>query len=101
MQATRGIGIEYSKLNTCLITYSHIKWFVLFRLQANSPFCVLDITFDKFLKKSILSTTSRLAQLVEHETLNLRVVGSSPTLGDHLFKKFSHPVKRKPNTCGI
>ena len=28
---------------------------------------------------------SRLAQLVEHETLNLRVVGSSPTLGDHYF----------------
>ena len=26
-----------------------------------------------------------LAQSVEHETLNLRVVGSSPTLGDHLF----------------
>ena len=26
--------------------------------------------------------TARLAQLVEHETLNLMVVGSSPTLGD-------------------
>ena len=26
-------------------------------------------------------TTARLAQSVEHETLNLRVVGSSPTLG--------------------
>ena len=26
--------------------------------------------------------TARLAQSVEHETLNLRVVGSSPTLGD-------------------
>ena len=25
---------------------------------------------------------ARLAQSVEHETLNLRVVGSSPTLGD-------------------
>ena len=29
--------------------------------------------------------TLRLAQSVEHETLNLRVVGSSPTLGDLLF----------------
>ena len=34
--------------------------------------------------------TARLAQSVEHETLNLRVVGSSPTLGDlftikHIF----------------
>ena len=29
--------------------------------------------------------TARLAQSVEHETLNLRVVGSSPTLGDQIF----------------
>ena len=28
---------------------------------------------------------ARLAQSVEHETLNLRVVGSSPTLGDQSF----------------
>ena len=28
---------------------------------------------------------SRLAQSVEHQTLNLRVVGSSPTLGDIYF----------------
>ena len=28
--------------------------------------------------------SSRLAQSVEHQTLNLRVVGSSPTLGDFL-----------------
>ena len=28
---------------------------------------------------------ARLAQSVEHETLNLRVVGSSPTLGDKIF----------------
>ena len=27
--------------------------------------------------------SARLAQSVEHETLNLRVVGSSPTLGDN------------------
>ena len=32
--------------------------------------------------------TARLAQSVEHETLNLRVVGSSPTLGDHFFFSF-------------
>ena len=30
---------------------------------------------------------ARLAQSVEHETLNLRVVGSSPTLGEHFFSK--------------
>ena len=28
---------------------------------------------------------ARLAQSVEHETLNLGVVGSSPTLGDLVF----------------
>ena len=28
---------------------------------------------------------ARLAQSVEHETLNLRVVGSSPTLGGFIF----------------
>ncbi len=32
---------------------------------------------------------ARLAQSVEHETLNLRVVGSSPTLGDDLTFFFS------------
>ena len=31
---------------------------------------------------------ARLAQSVEHETLNLRVVGSSPTLGEKLFSSF-------------
>ena len=31
--------------------------------------------------------TARLAQSVEHETLNLRVVGSSPTLGGYGFAK--------------
>ena len=29
-----------------------------------------------------MGTVARLAQSVEHETLNLRVVGSSPRLGD-------------------
>ena len=29
--------------------------------------------------------SARLAQSVEHETLNLRVVGSSPTLGENFF----------------
>ena len=34
--------------------------------------------------------TARLAQSVEHETLNLRVVGSSPTLGDLFFLLSMH-----------
>ena len=36
-----------------------------------------------------MSTTARLAQSVEHETLNLRVVGSSPTLGATTFTKLT------------
>ena len=32
-------------------------------------------------ESSLCAHTARLAQSVEHETLNLRVVGSSPTLG--------------------
>ena len=32
-----------------------------------------------------VKTVARLAQSVEHETLNLRVVGSSPTLGEHFI----------------
>ena len=34
---------------------------------------------------SNLMYSARLAQSVEHETLNLRVVGSSPTLGVIVF----------------
>ena len=37
------------------------------------------------LLSAVLTNSARLAQSVEHETLNLRVVGSSPTLGVHLF----------------
>ena len=47
----------------------------------------------------LLPPTARLAQSVEHETLNLRVVGSSPTLGAHLlshrYKSLKTPRKRK------
>ena len=35
-------------------------------------------------------TIARLAQSVEHETLNLRVVGSSPTLGVQLFALYGN-----------
>jgi hypothetical protein len=31
---------------------------------------------------NFVKSIARLAQSVEHETLNLRVVGSSPTLGE-------------------
>ena len=35
-----------------------------------------------------LLSIARLAQSVEHETLNLRVVGSSPTQGEFFFSNF-------------
>ena len=38
-----------------------------------------------FILITTLCYQARLAQSVEHETLNLRVVGSSPTLGDQLL----------------
>lgn len=38
------------------------------------------------------SKKARLAQSVEHETLNLRVVGSSPTLGVVGFEAVSKPT---------
>ena len=38
------------------------------------------------------TSQARLAQSVEHETLNLRVVGSSPTLGATLFVSYLLPV---------
>ena len=36
---------------------------------------------------------ARLAQSVEHQTLNLRVVGSSPTLGEFLY--VTKPLRRR------
>ena len=47
----------------------------------------------------MLPQVARLAQSVEHETLNLRVVGSSPTLGETFFltfvKKYFPELKNK------
>ena len=40
------------------------------------------INNNRLTLRNIISTSARLAQSVEHETLNLRVVGSSPTLGE-------------------
>ena len=40
---------------------------------------------------------ARLAQSVEHETLNLRVVGSSPTLGALLFKIIIDKMTSEPH----
>ena len=55
-------------------------------LFTNSMYCVFSYYIETLQKKQ----SARLAQSVEHETLNLRVVGSSPTLGD-IFLDFSLP----------
>ena len=49
------------------------------------PLCV-----DKQIFGCCYLSVARLAQSVEHETLNLRVVGSSPTLGASFA--YCHPA---------
>jgi hypothetical protein len=44
--------------------------------------------------------TARLSQSVEHETLNLRVVGSSPTLGAKICVTKKWPVTA-PGSQGV
>ena len=64
-----------------LTTQKHAKYESVFLTQ-DSITC----------RSSLLTCTiigARLAQSVEHETLNLRVVGSSPTLGGEMFFSFS------------
>ena len=63
-------------------------------------FSQLCTTLDGLLHASLLvessfcAHTARLAQSVEHETLNLRVVGSSPTLGAFFCR-----VEHQPRTA--
>ena len=45
------------------------------------------------------SASARLAQSVEHQTLNLRVVGSSPTLGE-AFSDTHLSTGAKRRACG-
>ena len=42
---------------------------------------------------ALMGTVARLAQSVEHATLNLRVVGSSPTLGDFMSGRINVSVQ--------
>ena len=75
----RMIAEYYRNLNALFFSVTHdtsidflVKNFVNYR-------CLV-----RFIRVTIalMGTVARLAQSVEHETLNLRVVGSSPTLGD-------------------
>ena len=51
-------------------------------------------------KTVALTSAARLAQSVEHETLNLRVVGSSPTLGAQSFSSLPENVVLKCSELG-
>ena len=51
----------------------------------NSYFQIVYLAKVATLVKRSTTQRARLAQSVEHETLNLRVVGSSPTLGAIIF----------------
>ena len=75
------------------------NWFLVSRLNHSATTAILQILtntwcqeknchpyFSRDLEKVI--TVARLAQSVEHETLNLRVVGSSPTLGETFWHTF-------------
>ena len=50
----------------------------------------------KSLQRVPTVSTARLAQSVEHETLNLRVVGSSPTLGASFYLLKHKSVVKSP-----
>ena len=114
----------FSKLNTwyfklllnqliCHLCLHEILWFVDYYCPTLSNISLIYFSESKqqqrimfslkkcFRNKFTMSTTSRLAQLVEHETLNLRVVGSSPTLGDQTFSEIFSSCKMKVNTSHI
>ena len=55
---------------------------------------ILILASNVYIWQESCSSSARLAQSVEHETLNLRVVGSSPTLGDILLSA-SKKTQRK------
>ena len=59
------------------------------------------ISIVKSLHRVPMVSTARLAQSVEHETLNLRVVGSSPTLGDLVLQGSFLGLRFKQKTFSV
>ena len=70
--------------------YCHILIVLFFSVTQNTSIDFLVKNFVNYrclvrfirVPIALMGTVARLAQSVEHETLNLRVLGSSPTLGD-------------------
>lgn len=71
------------------------------RMCSREAMCVqsAEITKSSHLPYKGLMILARLAQSVEHETLNLRVVGSSPTLGACSFGKRGVHIPTSSNNC--
>ena len=70
---------------TKILTVRNIGIHLPFRMV----WVVLNCFITSYFKQSpfnLWSTSARLAQSVEHQTLNLRVVGSSPTLGEAFMR---------------
>ena len=78
------LGLE-GDLESCVYFIATGKLKV-FRHTGDDP---KDETKVGLLRCGLADRAAWLAQSVEHETLNLRVVGSSPTLGDHFVFSFS------------
>ena len=74
--------------NRALVTEMFIDWdtfylliFIQYSSKHNKKNVNMDLSFG-LEEPGKMNHQARLAQSVEHETLNLGVVGSSPTLGD-------------------
>ena len=70
---------------TKILTVRSIGIHLPFRMVWVVLFCFITSYF-KQRPFNLWSTSARLAQSVEHQTLNLRVVGSSPTLGEAFMR---------------
>ena len=78
-----------------LLTSFAIRRPVLVRMIKQPLFQIYDMnvyTHLNVLKMNYRMLSARLAQSVEHETLNLGVVGSSPTLGEISFYTFYYGI---------
>ena len=63
-----------------------------FRVHCTSTciICAFFFSLNPASRTQLLLSAARLAQSVEHETLNLGVVGSSPTLGEYFSIFYIH-----------
>ncbi len=75
-RAARMAGEHSTTEPTLLALKQEFEWTFLYSLFEKA---------NHFKYLALCTHTARLAQSVEHETLNLRVVGSSPTLGNIIF----------------